>query len=65
MFTIYQKNHFQILKAETVCKKIKSGFSIRGFKLDILDVGFIILLGMMTYQGQTIQAICSTGFCGF
>ena len=42
----------------------QSGISLKGFRLDVLDIGFIILLGMMTYQGQTIQALCSTGFCG-
>jgi len=53
------------LKLETLCKSLKSGFSIKGFRLDILDVGFIIILGMLTYQGQAIQAVCATGFCGF
>lgn len=53
------------MKLETVCRVLKTGFNIRNFRLDILDVGFIILLGMMTYQGQTIQAVCSSGFCGF
>jgi len=53
------------MKLEMLCKGLKSGLSIKGFRLDVLDIGFIILLGMMTYQGQTIQALCSTGFCGF
>ncbi|HET6517993.1 MAG TPA: hypothetical protein VFG25_07240 [Nitrosopumilaceae archaeon] len=53
------------MKVEAICKILKPGFSIKSFRFDILDVGFIILLGMMTYQGQAIQAVCATGYCGF
>ena len=53
------------MKLQTICQGIKSGISLRGFRLDVLDIGFIILIGMITYQGQNIQALCSTGFCGF
>ncbi len=44
---------------------LRSGPRLREFKLDILDLGFIFLIGFITYQGQTIQALCSSGLCGF
>ncbi|GFN41453.1 MAG: hypothetical protein YK1312THETA_1150002 [Marine Group I thaumarchaeote] len=53
------------MKLQTIRQGVKSGISLKGFRLDVLDIGFIALLGMITYQGQTMQAICSTGFCGF
>jgi len=54
-----------MLKLMMIYNKIKSGLSLREFKFDILDIGFIFLIGFITYQGQTIQASCSTGLCGF
>jgi len=44
---------------------LRTGTSLRNLKLDILDVGFIFLIGIITYQGLTIQSVCSSGGCGF
>ncbi|MCH7967751.1 MAG: hypothetical protein IH841_00615 [Thaumarchaeota archaeon] len=46
-----------------ITKQLKSGFGLRAFKLDIMDFGFIILLAMLTYQGHTVQLLCSTSIC--
>jgi len=48
-----------------IFKVLRSGISLREFKFDIVDFGLIFLLGFMTYQGQTIKAMCPTGLCGF
>jgi len=48
-----------------ICNVQRLRQSLRNFKFDILDVGFIFLIGFLTYQGHTLHVVCSSGGCGF